>query len=1221
MRAANLAFLLFAGAAALPHAIDSDYVRKDLTKKLAKSDLFKRPIPVDERNATAQYIIDKTTHGLMEKHIEPSLLELSEEGERGFHQAPFFRRAIKLSLETDMARALKSHGGVSSLPVELRAHGLHAFKRSVLKSFNMMERKGRNTLKYVSYWQHLLNAVKKVWAIIEQSASIAFERLGVEFGKAWEAVVQGWAAFEETFPAIANIIEGVVEEVKAVFAAIMDLVSTLVNEFINTLITALCPAAAASNGGDMSDALGLGDGTGFNAALNSETVMTSFQDIRALVPGKEEACAEATQVGCGSYENGAVAIVGGACNTIWAIVDQDYPAISRFRDILTGDSAAARRSCPLAAAFAAAGDGDAGLMLSTSVGFGGSVTAKGVQLGGEMTLEAGIGISANGQRFCFVGGCGTISAGLDTAGYGAEVSISGAVTLAFIRDVGDIQGEGVGIGASASVDGAGVGFDIGITFMLPGLKPEDAPGALAPLKWVGDIFMDPLNSLQGFAFTIGMSQGIPVGVAALGGADFVVEVGYCYTPVCITADGNACGMERADRSKCGLPTTENHCACVPCGMQPDYKYHIEDMYRGRFDDLDRYAGEDLCTCPLHTPYCGTGDDDYDLLHAGWCYQDRFDRTHADFSSTWQHGSACGAEIGTGCRQSHESVVKETTLIAVGQFLNPVKEFQLTNLFHKTAEQRVAEKCGQHTFRTEQGHSGQNAQDDCKVYNMDNYIAGADGTCLADESGNTCYKDGEVELSDVTFEHAHECVREAEAELHGTVGMPAIQAVYVHFCKGLKVKDENDELVELDYLGCCFFSEYGAEENGLALQKVSLDDDECEPCLGTTDAGCERCVLGGASTADTANRQEVTKHGQWFRIMHWKIDIEGTEVPNCPSLDIVKTTVPLCGTGDPGFVQAQVDEVNDVQDSYDCREEQVGREGCDLLKSYMHAVLLQEGCYAVHPYNNGYGLEPADVDVGDDFQCKCGEPDDPSKKGTGFVIEGELPNLPCEAKWKRPTGGLFGTVEKCRSECLPTDSDCLETAKKCNAGYYNMGNAYAAVDTTEWDEYHEDFKQNRLQDVPSLVSMERAQKMPGKAAKKSAKPAPRLHKPAKAAKKLANHAPRLHKPANAPKPTWIVEDMPGKEAKKSTNALKHKTRMKSTGRARSLEPTEPTVAGEFELRRRIAALAQRAKGPHKTSRLHRHGEARRLEAKLSNLEKELETSSTLRTTSAALKASA
>ena len=75
---------------------------------------------MDERNATAQYIIDKTTHGLIEKHIEPSLLELSEEGEKGFHQAPFFRRAIKLSLKTDMARALKSHGGFSSLPAARR---------------------------------------------------------------------------------------------------------------------------------------------------------------------------------------------------------------------------------------------------------------------------------------------------------------------------------------------------------------------------------------------------------------------------------------------------------------------------------------------------------------------------------------------------------------------------------------------------------------------------------------------------------------------------------------------------------------------------------------------------------------------------------------------------------------------------------------------------------------------------------------------------------------------------------------------------------------------------------------------------------------------------------------------------------------------------------------------------------------------------------------------
>ena len=271
-----------------------------------------------------------------------------------------------------------------------------------------------------------------------------------------------------------------------------------------------------------------------------------FVDLRGATTALERADAA---------EAAAVAVVAGsACSVVWGVLGTPLAFLINLLT-LVGDKCKAF--------------GDANPAVTLGVVGGLSVDiAGGVAVEGGAGLEVGVGVSLQGERMCYIGGCAGVTLGAGPK-VGVSASAEAGIAVSFFKDATNIPGKastyGFGLDLEAAM-GAQAGAGLGIDFFT---GCSDDGWCYANGEMADSGFLQMLKNTFGGGITLTVSAGVGAG----GGVKAGYSTALCYTPLCVNTVGEACGggeagfasLEKEDVSTRSRTSATAHCPPpIPC---------------------------------------------------------------------------------------------------------------------------------------------------------------------------------------------------------------------------------------------------------------------------------------------------------------------------------------------------------------------------------------------------------------------------------------------------------------------------------------------------------------------------------------------------------------------------------------------------------------------------------------------------------------------------------
>ena len=494
----------------------------------------------------AQYLVDKTASEMAAAILSPAMLEVASL--RKEHKGKVFRydtqraraaeRPLRKHLHQELARLM---------PEDRRDAHLMSQKliRSVKDPQSMLATAPPSELERRERFFFLLTAAVFTYFVVADTP--VGEALGDFVETAIEFVETGVDMFVDFVVTAATEIAAVVTEIGNVIVNFVETISNLIEMF--KMWGGDCPVDKNKIGAAFGDQ---GPG-GMKGAMEEQKM--GWGDLRGLV-GKMSETDPPTAIA----KEGVRVVAGSVCGLIWDAVKFVFPAVTTVVATLKDMQATCKN----------VQDNEwknAAITVGATIDAGVTVSA-GIQVDLGAGLEVGLGMSMGGQQMCYVGGCvgGAVGAG---AKVGLSAGIDFGIAVTIFKDAASIPGtcQTVGItGELSFVIGVGGDIGFGIDYFLPDyidMATKDPPPSWDDVWEATKSFM-----AIGVSFSAGVSFGAEIGIS-LG-----VSAGYCWTPICITAMGNGCGLEYSDKTKCAQllkidEQADKPCHCLKCGSN-DY---------------------------------------------------------------------------------------------------------------------------------------------------------------------------------------------------------------------------------------------------------------------------------------------------------------------------------------------------------------------------------------------------------------------------------------------------------------------------------------------------------------------------------------------------------------------------------------------------------------------------------------------------------------------------
>ena len=498
----------------------------------------------------AQYLVDKTASEVATAVLSPAMLELASLREE--HKGKRFRydaqraRAVEKPLRKHLQQEL-----ARLMPEDRRDAHLVSQKliRSVKDPQSMLATAPPSELERREKFIFTLIAVCVTAFVVADAATDGAVSGAIVdvVEEAVDFVKTGVEIFADFVVSAATAIAEVVTEIGNVIANFVETISNLIEMF--KMWGGDCPVDKNKIGAAFGDQ---GPG-GLKGAMEEQKM--GWEDLRGLV-GKISDQASAGSPLSTVAKEGVRVVAGSTCGLIWDAIEFAFPAVTTvvatLKEMQTTCKNVQENEWKNAA-----------ITVGAKIGAGVSASA-GVQVDLGAGLEVGLGMSMGGQQMCYVGGCvgGAVGAAAK-AGVSAGIDFGIAVTI--FKDAASIPGtcQTVGItGELSFVIGVGGDIGFGIDYFLPDyidMAVKDPPPSWDDVWEATKSFM-----AIGVSFSAGVSVGAEIGIS------IGVSAGYCWTPICITAMGNGCGLEYSDKTKCAQllkvdETAGEPCHCRKCG--------------------------------------------------------------------------------------------------------------------------------------------------------------------------------------------------------------------------------------------------------------------------------------------------------------------------------------------------------------------------------------------------------------------------------------------------------------------------------------------------------------------------------------------------------------------------------------------------------------------------------------------------------------------------------